>query len=552
MKNILIIVTILCITACDDFLDVNQNPNDPTKAPLSSLLTSSEKNVADGLSIGSGNNGGIGTDLATYVHQQTSRSNSDQYNVDGNGFWVNAIWVEYFQEALADIDVIIVQANETKALTYSGIGKILKAYAFSQLVDVFGDVPFTEFNNFKVTSSPKFDDDAEIYPKLLKMLDDGIADIDNDKSVAALKPGNDDLIYAGNTIRWRKAANTIKLKLLNQIRLVKDVKSDVTLLLSKPDALINSEAESFLFPYGNLGATDDRHPGFGDYTATQRSNHISPWFYEILKGYNKFVYTGIPDPRLPYYIYNQMTPASATPNPPEYRDGAFLSIYFGSVGKDRDHSQQNAISLFGIYPVGGRYDDGNGGTANAGSGTGAAPYRFITYADRLYIEAELVQQGLVTGDVNDLFKRAVNASISQVDYVVGSFVKPTQIVPKLSGSTAATTYVTKVNELFQNASSGKKLEFIMTQKWLSNVGSTVDQFTDYRRTGHPLFFDPKNSEMAPGGVVKSNAPNSNIAIAVQLNNPYPASIPWPTNELERNRNAPAQKNASTYKVFWQK
>lgn len=553
MKNIFFIIAYITVFAsCSDFLDVNQNPNDPTKAPLSSLLTSSEKNIADGLCIGSGNNGGIGTELATYVHQQTARANSDQYNVDGNSFWINALWVEYFQEGLADLDVMINQGNEVKALTYAGVGKILKAYAFSQLVDVFGDVPFSEFNNFKVTASPKFDDDAEIYPKLLKLLDDGIADIDNDKSAATLKPGKDDLIYGGNAIRWKKAANTIKLKLLNQMRKVKDVKNDVSLLLSKPESLINSEAESFLMPYGNLAATDDRHPGFGDYTATQRGNHVSPWFYEILKGYNKFVYTGIVDPRLPYYVYNQMTPTSATPNPPEYRDGAFLSIFFGSVGKDRDHNQQNAISLFGIYPVGGRYDDGAGGTANAGSGTGAAPYRFITYADRLYIEAELVQEGVFAGDVNDLFKKAVTASIAQVDYVVTTFVKPTQTVPKLVGTANATTYITKVTDLFQSAPSAKKLEYIMTQKWLSNVGSTVDQFTDIRRTGFPLLFDPKNTEMAPGGIVKSNVPNSTIAIAVQLNNTYPVSLPWPTNELDRNRNAPTQKSPSTFKVFWQK
>jgi hypothetical protein len=135
---------------------------------------------------------------------------------------------------------------------------------------------------------------------------------------------------------------------------------------------------------------------------------------------------------------------------------------------------------------------------------------------------------------------------------VGTFVKPTQSVPKLVGSAATTTYITKVTELFQNASAAKKLEYIMAQKWLSNVGTTVDQFTDYRRTGYPLVFDPKNAEMAPGGVVKGNAPGSTVSVPVQLNTVYPSSLPWPTNELERNNNAPAQKNPATFKVFWQK
>lgn len=551
-NKILFIALLFFITSCNDFFDVNNNPNDPTSSPLSSLLTSSQRNIADGLSIGSSSEGGIGAVLATYNHQMSTREESDQYSVNGNEFYLNQTWTTFFREALVDLDAIISQGTETNSLTYVGVAKILKAYSFSQMVDVFGDVPFTEFNNFKTTRAPKFDDDAAVYAQVIAMLTEGINDIDNDKSTAALKPSKDDLIYNGSVAKWKKAANTIKLKLYNQIRNVQDVKAEVTQLLSEPSSLISKEDESFLLPYGPLAATDDRHPGFGDYTATQRSNHISPWFYEILKGYNQFIYTGISDPRLPYYVYNQLTPSGAAPNTTEYRDGGFISIYFGSVGPFRDGSQQNAISLFGIYPVGGRYDDGLGGTANAASGTGAAPYRFVTYADRLFIEAELIQAGVVSGNVDAVFASAVTAAFSQVDYVVKSFVKPTQTVPTLSGTAAATAYITSVTDLFNSASSVKKLEYIMTQKWLSNVGTTVDQYTDYRRTGFPLLFDPKNPDMAPGGSVKSNAPGSTVNVPVQLSNSFPSSLPWPTAELEKNANAPAQKDPAQYKIFWQK
>lgn len=551
-NRILFIALIFFITSCSDFFDVNNNPNDPTKSPLSSLLTSSQRNIADGLSIGSSSEGGIGAVLATYTHQMSTREESDQYSVNGNEFYLNQTWTTFFREALVDLDAIIAQGTENNNLTYVGVAKILKAYSFSQMVDIFGDVPFSEFNNFKKTQAPKFDDDEAIYTQLIKMLTDAVSDIDNDKSSAALKPSKDDLIYAGSAVKWKKAANTIKLKLYNQIREVQDVKSEVAQLLNDPTSLISKEDESFLLPYGPLAATDDRHPGFGDYTATQRSNHISPWFYEILKGYNKFIYTGLSDPRLPYYVYNQLTPTGAAPNTTEYRDGGFISIYFGSVGPYRDASQQNAISLFGIYPVGGRYDDGLGGVANAASGTGAAPYRFITYADRLFIEAELIQAGLATGDINTVFTNALSAAFSQVDYVVKTFVKPTQVVPTLAGSAAANAYITSVTDLFSNASIEKKLEYIMTQKWLSNVGSTVEQYSDYRRTGYPLLFDPKNAAMAPGGFVKSNAPGSTVNVPVQLSNTFPSSLPWPTSELEKNASAPVQKDPAQYKIFWHK
>jgi hypothetical protein len=95
----------------------------------------------------------------------------------------------------------------------------------------------------------------------------------------------------------------------------------------------------------------------------------------------------------------------------------------------------------------------------------------------------------------------------------------------------------------------------MTQKWLSSVGCAVDQYTDYRRTGYPLLFDPNNPAMAPGGFVQPPVNGDPInppqeAVPVQLSIAYPLSLPWYTNELETNPNAPAQKTVSTYKVFW--
>src|SRR5690606_13391101 len=227
----------------------------------------------------------------------------------------------------------------------------------------------------------------EIYPQLITMLDEAISDLNNTEADNISTPGSDDVMYGGDTDLWVKAANTLKLKLYTQQRLVKDVSAEVSALINSGN-LISATNESFLVPFGPNAATDDRNPAFGDYYATQRSNHVSPWFYEILKGYNTRIYEGIEDPRIPYYIYNQLTPTSSEPEA-EYRDDRFVSIYFGSVGPYRDKNAQNYISLFGIYPVGGRYDDGAGSVGSATSGTGAAPYRLITYADRLYLEAEL-------------------------------------------------------------------------------------------------------------------------------------------------------------------
>jgi hypothetical protein len=65
---------------------------------------------------------------------------------------------------------------------------------------VWGDVPFSEFDKWKEgLRQPKFDDDATIYPELIKMLDEGITDIKSTTAKNLLKPGPNDVIYKGST-----------------------------------------------------------------------------------------------------------------------------------------------------------------------------------------------------------------------------------------------------------------------------------------------------------------------------------------------------------------
>ena len=558
----------LVVSACStkEFLDINRDPNNPLTIETSKLLPTAESGMGYALSIGNGSLGGLSHILEVYVHRVVTRSAQDQYNYTGQGFYIGSNWISMYQTAFENLEQIIKIATPKGDLRYAGIAKILKAYGYSQMVDAYGDIPYSEAN--KLDSGiryAKFDDDATIYPKLLSLLDEGIADLNNTSALNLNKPAADDVIYQGSVTKWVKAANTIKLKLYTQIRKVQNVQAQVTALLNNPANLISQTSESFLIPYGPNGSTDDRNPAFGDYTATQRDNHISPWFYETLKGINQNMFTqGIPDPRMPYYIYNQMATASTlTPDKVEYRDGRFISIYFGSRGPERDRNQQNYISVLGIYPSGGRYDDGTGGTANASSGTGAAPYRMITYADRLYLEAEWINTGLVTGNARNVLNAAMKESFKQVDYVV-TLVNPTQSVPKLMGSdgatptAAVTNYINGVLAKFDAGNTAKQLEIIMTEKWLSSFGSAVDAYTDYRRTGYPILFDPNNPAMAPGGFVQPPV-NGNPrpdqtpqpAVLVQLLKPYPNSLPWYTTELEVNGKAPAQKDINnSFKVFW--
>ena len=536
----------LVLPSCQKFLDVNKNLNSPTAVPVSLLLSNAELTISGNVALGTG----LGSIAAVYTHQITGRVGADRYGA-GSAGW------EGLYGAIKDLDVIIKQGTAETRYTYAGVAKILKAYAFSVLVDVYGDCPFTESNKFdQGIKQPKFDKGVDIYPQLIKLIDEGVADINN-KAPNASKPGNDDYIYKGNTTNWIKAANTLKLKLYTQVRLVQDVKAQVTALLASPSTLINSQAESFMLPYGPFGTTDDRHPAYGDYNATQRGSQLfSPWLYEIMKGRNPNIFTNISDPRIPYYIYNQKSATGTPENCTDYRDGGFITILFGSNGPCRDGSNSATYSLLGLYPAGGRYEDGGAKTITTlgalNAGTGALPHQFITYADRLYLEAELINAVVATGTERAVFSKALDESFLQMDHIITNFIKPAsagapQVVPAIATLAATTSYKTAVLAAYDNAATAsKRLEFIMTEKWINRIENPVDNWTDYRRTKFPVLFSP-----APIGTVTSVTTPEPKTVPVANDRAYPWSLPFSTNELQLNSSSPPQKVPESYRVFWQ-
>jgi len=541
--SLLSIMVIVLFTGCEDWLDINTDPNNPSEINIQQVLPGALSDVGDYLSIGYSN---VGYVCGVYTFQISTREHYDQYGIVANSFANRTYWNSFFAGPLKDLNVLIEQATEGDNMQYAGIGKILKAFVFSQIVDIWGDVPFSQFDN-KEYIAPVFDDDAEIYAALFVMIDEGIADLNNTDSENTLVPGDDDIVYGGDIDLWLRMANTLKLKLYNQVRNTSMWDATAVQTLINGD-LIESGGD-FMVPFGSSITPENRNPGFADeYAGNQISTYISPWFFEIMSGLNPDIHSGNADPRIPYYWCNQLTATTDPENNPEYREGYFNSIYFGSTGVNRDHAGRSSFTMVGIYPVGGKYDDGTGGAGgnannlDQGDGTGEAPMRLITYADRLYIEAELANT-MGIGDARASFEAALTASFELVDIVVNSMPSLTQTVPTLVGTADATTYMTNIMAEYDGANTTKQLEIIMTQKWIQSWGSCVDSYTDYRRTGYPVMFDP-NTDPSSGGT------NGSGVVPTQCTRDYVVSWPWPSSELDINNNAPAQKNITTDKVFW--
>jgi hypothetical protein len=521
---------ILVASGCEkNFLDINVDPNNPAHVTLGQLLTSSEVNMVNSFGIG---NAGLSTPASILVHQTVQRGSVDAYNVTGEDFQIQTAWQNLYSGALEDLKGIIDDGTTTGDHPYVGVAKILTAYTYSIMVDLWGDIPFAEALQGAGVQFPHYDDDAAIYPQLLAMIDSGIADLEAEGNA----PGAEDVIYGGDLDKWRQFANTLKLKMYNQLRLVDDVSDEVNALLAEGDLM--EDDGDFELAYGTSVSPDDRNPAFVvEYTSGNRLSYISPYFYEILTNKSNLnnVLDGIVDPRVPYYWFDQLEPNGTPQNPTEYFDTGegFLSIWFASQGVNQGWQQDRSQSVLGLYPIGGRFDDGEGGEVNTSgeiSGPGDVAQRLLPYFSTLYIQAELaLEEPGVTGDARELFEAAMRASFDKVNQIADAAGAP------LIDDDDIDDYVDAVLTKYDAAGQAGKLELIMTEKWIASFGFAIDAYTDYRRTGFPVMYDP-NADPIPFTVTSRG---------------YPVSLAYNSLSLNLNHNAPTeQKTVTTDRVFW--
>src|SRR5690606_12812535 len=108
---------------------------------------------------------------------------------------------------------LIINNEDPVYTNYNAIARIMKTYYFQYLVDLYGDIPYSEAHQLGANIQPSYDDDEAIYGSLLEELNTAISLINN-APMEAIAPGSEDVIMGGNMGQWVKFANTLKLRLL--------------------------------------------------------------------------------------------------------------------------------------------------------------------------------------------------------------------------------------------------------------------------------------------------------------------------------------------------
>ena len=203
-KNISFIVLMLSVLAsCDGFLDINEDPNNPTEAPIEGLMINSSFESAR-------NTYRVGATTSFFVQYLASPNQASSPDIHESISYGNQwSWLYSVMSDLTDIEDL---AAEIEATDYLGAAKILKAYNLSLLVNMYGDVPYYEAF-YAETFTPEYDDSETLYQEIFQLLEDGIGYLEAGGSTVIM--GDDDFVYGGDTQQWIQFGHMLRARHLN-------------------------------------------------------------------------------------------------------------------------------------------------------------------------------------------------------------------------------------------------------------------------------------------------------------------------------------------------
>jgi len=492
--------------------EINKNPDSPTSASvlyseiIPAALQSSAKIVDADWAF-----------LQSYMGYW-ARSGDYQPTVDEETYSfttsftpANTLWNDLYANA-NNYNIAQAKAKAAGAGIYEGIARIMKVHAFQILVDVFGNVPYTQALQGTAFPTPIYDKGIDIYKDLFRQLDAAIVTLkDPLVNQPAMNPqiATADFVYAGNTAQWIRFANTLKLRMLLHVYQVPgfDIAGEMTKITTEGSGFIKTNESAHMNP----GFTDTKPtPYYRAYVKNELGTVVSNQIRANEYAIDYYNWDG--DPRL-----NRFYKAPSA-------GGAQIGIAYGEIPNNvQTGTKLSTVDGPGIVP--------NGASSRAW---------ILTSVESLFLQAEARERGIITSGTTakDLLTAAIQESFIWLGVT--------------NAVTAANSYITGNATYpdvdYNGVSQGPGLPAggiytILSQKWFAlNAIATFEVWSDYRRTdvvyGEGGGFDPG----PPLSILPGNT-------ATKL----PVRLLYPQTEYNYNAaNVAGQGtiNKFTSKIFW--
>ncbi|WP_019668200.1 SusD/RagB family nutrient-binding outer membrane lipoprotein [Eudoraea adriatica] len=550
-----IATSMLLINGCETTeLNVQPNPNflSPEQSDIDFFLNSIQIRLANLHSgtEGRGENGWAQFGMEP-VRMQHGFGPTYREFYDPGDF--DQIWDDMYSELLIDIRTMTPLAEESELFTHVAIGQIIEAYAMMNMVDLFGDVPYSEAaRGVEGIFNPAVDSGADIYAALDALLQDAVANLQK----AELTLPSNDLYYGGDESKWIKAANTMRLRLAVQSRLVSPAASAATInsIVSGGQFIASSE-DDLQFQWGTSNAApDSRHPYFDalyDGQGPSSDYYTCNYFMNLMANQ----YSAI-DPRIRYYMYRQQSNYDGADNitkecineplvPSWWTGFNYYCIvpapngYGGLWG--RNHMDPDGIppddafrTIHGVYPIGGPFDaedfrNVSGSTAVSEGLAGAGISPMLLAANTHLMLAEAALELGTAGDARTYLETGVRESMNKV----AAFGAPVATGTGLEATPVLIdAHIARILAAYDDADNTGKLRIIAEQVFIASWCDGMSAYNTYRRTGQPDNLSPATLVENPGNFLRSmwypqTASDNNTNIT-QKANPDTAVF-WDTN-----------------------
>lgn len=546
MKSLLKILAMAClallIAQCEVIdQDLLEDPNNPTPANVDpDFLLNNIQEEARNVYAGAASDGAEMTRMR-YMFGSTY---GNAYSPESfNGIYGNA-----YSDLFIDVKNLLPIAQERDLYFHSGIAKVLQAYGMIAMVDLFGDMPYSEALD-ESTFNPGLDSGSDIYSAALDTLDSAIDDLQNPDMVRAPANdyyyGNQDLDMEVQAQRWIRAANTIKLKAYLNTGNASAIQS-----LIDGDMLITEPEFNFTYQFGTSQTNpDSRHPLFANNYQEAGNNYMTANYMNFFLNDKSEV-----DPRTRYYFYRQVTRNTSDvnektcinqPKPSHFQaDDPWCFLYEDNSARNnpylgywgRDHLVDDGIppdgtlrTVFGIYPVGGAFDASQAESVAPDmglQGAGFEPILMSSFTHFMIAEYEHKQGN--TGDnsaAEDALLTAVEHSFQAVKDAAHGLDDGTGFEYNM-GDSEIQDYEDVVDNRFDN----DPLRTIAKEYYLALWPNGYEAYNSMRRTGYPDHDDNLQPARSP-------SPGE-----------WYSSWQYPSNMVERNNTI--EQKSRTVQVFW--
>ena len=357
------IVLIIALTSCDDFEELNINPNEPTKVSSGVLFTSAIRTSVQTTS----NEAFLLSNNIAQLTAKTLRAEVDFYG--WNAF--PTVW-EGLYESLTDLSSLISIAREENNDKMIGAAMVFESWIFSELTNAYGDIPYSDaIKGEESVFTPKYDTQASIYQDLFDKLDLAISMLKGSGTISG------DILYNGDASKWIKFANGLKLRLLMYESNKIDVSNSFKLIVDQGELFESNEdqaALNFLNSFPNQFPTIPLKQGDFDAVAISKSA------LDLMELYH--------DPRLSRY---------ARPDNLNFGAPEFTGVANGVGGQT---GSRLGLSYFD-YP---------GHVTASEIGINYADGIIMSYAEVEFLIAEAIAKGWLSGDLESHYKKGIQAS----------------------------------------------------------------------------------------------------------------------------------------------